>query len=49
MKTTDRRRRTGYTGTINLEANPDNLSRSSASLRSDHDALDSVITMEWTE
>ena len=28
---------------------PDTLSRSSASLRSDHDAVVHVITMEWTE
>jgi hypothetical protein len=35
--------------TITWRTNTGNLSRSSASLRSDHDAVVRVITMAWTD
>jgi hypothetical protein len=45
-----RRRKTDRTSShYRWRRTPDNLSRSSASLRSDHDAAVPVITMTWTD
>jgi hypothetical protein len=45
---TERKTQTAHRDHFHWRRTPDNLSRSSTSLRSDHDAVVPVITMAWT-